>query len=188
MTTTPEIKRSPETVAAIELLTDLAKGFTAHHRDLQVHGADASSSKTILAIRSHPWDYPKLVGAKGKHHRAIQTIFSTVGQRVGREIEFTLLPVERRDKQPEQYLPNDDWDPRPMHSLLERTLAMAFGAEACLLFVRHDSQELSTFMVETCETAILGNVEFHLALYAIFHAIGKNQGRLVHVEFVQPKA
>jgi predicted RNA-binding protein YlqC (UPF0109 family) len=186
MTTNPPIQSSPETAAAVELLRDLCRGFTSHHAELAVHGADVSHTKAILAIRCHPFDFPKLVGGKGKHHRAIQTIFSTIGQRLGRDMEFTLLPVERREKQPDEFRADEQWNPEPMRKLLDRVLAMAFGATACSLELTHDG-DVSTFVVN-CPEDVFGRIDFHLAVHAIFHAIGKTQGRLVHVEFKAAEA
>ncbi len=166
----------------IELLRDLARGFTAHHSALEVHGADASAGRIITAIRAHGEDYPKLVGSRGKHHNAMQTILHAIGEKLGKDIDYTLMPAERVPKVPDEFRPASDWKSKKMRTLLERVLAMAFGVRAFSIKIRTEGQK-AVFVVTTDQPELATRLDFHLAVHTIFHAIGKTEGMLVHVEF-----
>ena len=183
--TATTVQRSPETQEAIELLTELLKGFTARHEDLQVNGADAGPSKSILAVKCHPWDYPKVVGKQGKNHWSLQRILTAIGARQGRLVEFTLLPSERREKGPDEFRPDPKWKPGPILLLLNRVLSMAMGPGEYVAKC-DQTPELATLVVIVDE--VTGELmELAQATHAIFHAIGKTQGRKVTVEFREAK-
>lgn len=169
---------------AIELLRDLARAFTLHHHNLKVDGAEMTGG-IVLAIKCDRDDHPKLVGSQGKHIQSLQAIMRALGAKIGKKINLTLLEPDQGEKGPPRpFQPNPHWNRELVESLMRGVLS------ACLpgsyrLESASSELGLTTYEVIPEQWGEICEREFPLAVHAIFHAIGKNQGVDLHVNFTR---
>lgn len=175
------INRSTETQKLIEILRELVCGYTRHHDKLKVDGADMGTT-IIMAIRGDIDDHPKLVGTKGKHVWALETIVQAIGRKMGRTVRLTLMdPLPGEQGPPAVFKPNPNWVEGAIVFLLRLVLDAALPTPYSLE-VMH-VLDLTTIQVRP---AVWGDLcergDFAKAVHAIFHAVGKTQGRDVHID------
>lgn len=182
MTTTARQPKPKPANDAVEFIRELAKGFTKHHRDLQIDGAELPS-RNVLTIQAHKADHPRLVGTQGVNIRALQTLIAAFGEKAAKLHTLTLLDPrvgQREESQP--FAPDPKWKPKATMDRLRRTLDATMP---CAYTIAHaDVGELTTFEVVPAENALplIERGDYARALHVIFHAIGKNEGRQIHVE------
>lgn len=180
-TTTP----APSIVsAAADLLRDIASRYTRFHKELKVNGRELGQTIN-LTLQGHRDDHPKLVGSQGKHIWALQQIFAAAGRRAGRAVRLTLLEPSIGEKQgPSEFVANHEWTPDATMDLLSRILAAASLGGVAAEPV--DNGELTTLVIKVEDpldsAARWATGELGRALHLIFHAIGRTEGRQIHVE------
>lgn len=164
-----------EIAKATTLLRDLAQAFTLHHKALKADGREVGTL-IMLTLQADTDDHPKLIGTKGKHIIALQTLFQAM--RLSRPASLTLLEPTPAPREPiTPFDPNPEWTPDSVIALATRVLA-----EICSqpFTIKVEAVgEMSVLLVETNELQQDGPIQ--RSLHAIIHAIGKCQGRLVHV-------
>lgn len=164
---------------ALDLLRDLARGFTRHHDELRVNGGELGG-KLVLSYQGHGEDHPKLVGTRGAHVFAMTTIFSQLGKKWNRTVRLTLLePREKVAAAHIPYVPDANWNDKPLLDLMRRVLENTLD-----VYTLESIGEGFTAINVTAEVT----PDFAQSVHNIFHAIGKNQGRFVTVEFSREPA
>lgn len=181
----PAAEMDPVVYAAVSLLRSLTTAYTRHHEQLETEGRKVGS-QIMLTIRAHADDHPKLVGSKGKHIWALQQIFQAAGRRAGETVQITLLPPVHGQRGRElEYVENEHWTPDNMAELLEMVLEAT--TISGVLMDPQDVGGMTTFLLvpgDANDPAARWDEKPGLAhaLHLLFHAIGKTQGHIVHVQ------
>lgn len=175
--------KDPDVEQLTALLRALLAAYTRWHRDMKINGAKLTSGVQI-SVQAHRDDHPRLVGSRGTHIMAIQTLFAFIGRRAGRVVRVTLLEPATGEKLPlEPYVENPKWKPEPMRKLLGAVASAVFGEGEVTLTVNAVG-EMTVFEIAPKQaiSQLMRDAEIEKAFHLIFHAIGKAQGRIVHVQ------
>jgi predicted RNA-binding protein YlqC (UPF0109 family) len=170
-----------ETVTA--LMRDLVSAYTRHHEALRIT-AERMGPSIGITLQAHKDDHPRLVGARGAHIWALQCIFAFIGARLGRPVKVTLMEPWTGEKMPLRgYEEKPDWDEKPMLALLGRIVGAIVGNNVRTEAVSNGG--MTNILVQTPDwSELMTKHQLGLALHQLFHAIGKLEGRIVHVEIV----
>jgi predicted RNA-binding protein YlqC (UPF0109 family) len=186
MKPTTTTTQNPDVAKLTKLLRELVAAFTRHHAELKVDGAKMGSG-IQLSLQAHRDDHPRIVGSCGTHIRAIQNLFGFMGRRLGIQVRVTLLEPNRGEKWPlEPYVENTEWRVGPMLNILTNVCGAVFGEGATC--EPADIGEMTVIEVRPGAgwCALMDDTRTPLALHLLFHAIGKAQGRIVHVHVIDP--
>lgn len=179
--------KHPGDADILQLLGDLVRGYSRHHKDLVVHGVKLAGSYA-LSIQGNKDDHGRLVGEQGKNIRALKAIFERIGRKIRFPTDVILAPptVGFQGKQL-VFEPDPDFRHGATTALLERTLSFCLARSYSLAIgegIGSTEYELTPDQVEL--PIIRG--DFIAALHAIFHAIGKNRGRIILIKLNDPGA
>lgn len=171
----------------IDLLGALTRAYTHHHNDLAVCGAKMAGS-IALSVQGNKDDHGRLVGIQGMNIWALQTIFTRIGRKMGLPVRLTLLAPTVGTQQPVVPFASD---PSFKHgattALLQRVLAYALAYSYDLLIADVGDNTHYEITVSDDELPIVRG-DLVDALHNIFHAIGKNRGRIIHLSLNDPEA
>lgn len=175
-TTTKAGGKSKAHEPVVKLVRDLVLRYTKHPEALQVDGGEMGPA-IVMAVKAHRDDHPRLVGSQGRNISALQAVARAYGARHGRQIRLTLLEPTIGEKMArEEFREDPQWQPDATLKLLKRLIGETHEGKAK---VRHNAvASLSYFMV-AADTPI--TTELLAALNTLFHAIGRNEGRLIEV-------
>lgn len=173
-TTTPPKRSRPPHEAAALFVRELVTRYTKHHGVLTCDGG-AMGGQIVLALRAHRDDQPRIVGSQGRNIGALQALARAYGARLGLGLRLTLLEPVTGEKMPrEEFRENPEWKHPPTKRLLEKVLA-------CTLDGEHRTTHKTVGDLSYLEIEPAPAQEFVGYLHTIFHAIGRNEGRLIEV-------
>lgn len=172
----------PTATDAEKLLCDLVQAFTRHHKDLQIRSGKVGN-KWIATIECNADDHPKLVGKGGRQIWGIKRLFENIiARRIGKTVEVGLLdPTRGRRLPPPEFKANPNWDHGPLVALLTRTLKLALSLPFQIKIVPIANQTGIELKVNPCEIDVVRGPMMD-ALQNIFKAIGRHDGRDIHLE------
>jgi len=184
MKTKDEEKRKEET-ANERLLRDLVSALVTQPEAVQIKTKRVNERSEIIALRVAQDDYAQVYGSMGRTMTALQTMFSFIGKRDGREIVF-VLPESNYSRQWKPRAPfqrRDDWDSGPLVKLLSAVLDR----------VSSRPPEVKAFDIDETTSVIVepraedrGVVEVLVPyLDPIFVVMGWQQGRKLHLYVAQ---
>jgi predicted RNA-binding protein YlqC (UPF0109 family) len=176
MTTTTTDATPAQT--AREFFRKLILGYTQHENDLEVSAGDLPG-RIVITVRANRDDHPRIVGTRGAHIMALQSIAAAYGRRNNTKIALTLLePVRGEKAQLRPFEAAENWNEGEtmelMNELLDRTTPQGWHADHVAV------AELSTIQITRADGEPVP-ADFVQSLHLLFHAIGKNQGRQIHV-------
>lgn len=177
MTTTTTKKRTgakqPHEAAA-EFVRGLVSRYTKFPEALEVTGGQLGP-QIMIALRAHRDDQPRLVGSQGRNIVALQGLARGFGAMLGHGLKLTLLEPTVGEKLPRaEFKPDPEWQPAPTKRLLGATINHVSPETHT---VAHSTVgDLSFFEIKPAPVQDLVS-----ALHTIFHAIGRNEGRLIEV-------
>jgi predicted RNA-binding protein YlqC (UPF0109 family) len=183
--------KDPKLEKVLLLLRETILSYTKHGDRLETTGASLSTS-IAFTVQAHRDDHSKIVGAKGQHIWALQTIFDFIGRSIGTRVRVTLLEPAFGEKLPlTPYQADPKWKPEKVLGLIRRILDLVLVAHYELK-AEGESQttiEIKPTMIDRPRLLRMDNSEkndFGEALHYIFHAIGKSQGRIIYIDVVDP--
>lgn len=175
MTTTTKAKKStiPHEAAA-DFVRGLLVRYTKHPEALEVTGGQLGT-QIMIAVRAHADDQPRIVGSQGRNIGALQGLARAFGACLGLNLKLTLLEPTQGFKLPrEEFREDPDWQATNTKKLLGATIT---AVTHDVYTVTHKTVGgLSFFEIKPPPAAELGNW-----LHTIFHAIGRNEGRMIEV-------
>lgn len=136
-----------------------------------------TSAGISLGVHCHVDDYRFIIGKKGRAVRALQTIFSVIGQASGQKISISVSdPGGLRNEG--TVIPPMSWErDKEIGALFERTLKASsfYGAKVL-------PQSAGNKTVLTVHPGKFVPEELHEALEIIFRAMGRMNGRYVELD------
>lgn len=168
---------APEVLA---LLRDLVFGYTRHHGDLKVQAVHLTSS-LALSMQGNKDDHGRLVGEQGRNIRSVQAIFERIGRKIGQPINLTLVPpaVGEQSKL-EPFAADPNFSHGATTALLRRVLAASLGRPFALAVAQGIGSTEYELTPDPEELPIVRGALAD-AIHSIFHAVGKNRGRIIRV-------
>lgn len=181
-----KLKTDRSTDLVVEVVRSLLEGYTRHHRDLKIDGKSMGSI-VALQISANRDDQPYLVGRNGQHLAAMNEIMFPIGRRLRRTIVLSLQEPKVGDKlPPRKFETNADWKPDETRKLLNLTLKHVLRAD--FKIDEHHDENVSVFQIVPARSdEPLLTPALESALDIIFDAIGKANGRTVHVAGLAPQ-
>jgi len=168
-----------------DLIADLLREFILHPDSLKVSAVPLAQSISIR-IEVHTGDMGRIIGEKGAHFRALESLCLCAGLKHG--VAINLAPIaEPKGGRPDRYekfKARDDWRYSEILSLLERAAKMIFKSEEAISLTTTDEDEHLTIVTvnvarrESYEVIVAGS----LALRTLFNAVGKANGRTIFVQ------
>jgi predicted RNA-binding protein YlqC (UPF0109 family) len=179
----PAAAEKPKTTPDVELLKKVVNAFTRHHDALQIE----IERDGVIVLQSCRDDHPRIVGAAGRNITAIRNIFQFIAAR--RKEKLTIIlnePTTGQRAALEPYQPDPAWKPdgvvELMTDILKRIVSSAFTVEA----VSAKDTTLLQIRGSKDDDRILEILQ--PSLQTIFHAIGRAQGRALHVVIASNEA
>lgn len=156
-----------------DFMERLIRAFTKHHKQIefetQTHGANV-----FVAVRVHRDDHPRMVGSKGSHIRALNVIATLWGIVNGVTARFSLQEPNTGEKKPlVDFKAARKWDSAPVVQLFGDTMRAIYPSANFEVVNLGDATNI--LLKPAIREDLLSCVHF------IFHAIGKNQGRMIYV-------
>lgn len=172
----------PTTTDAEKLLCDLVLAFTRHHKDLKIQSGKVGN-KWIATVQCHADDHPKLVGKDGRQIWGIKRLFQTIiARRIGKTVEINLLdPVAGKRMPTPEFKANPNWDHGQLVALLTRTLKLSLSLPFQIKIVPIANQTGIELKVNPLEIDSVRGPMMD-ALQNLFKAIGRHDGRDIHLE------
>lgn len=165
------------------LVKELLKGFTHHHGNLKVTSVRLGSVVSI-EISGNRDDQPKLIGSKGGHIAAMNTLMRAVGKKCGVRIVLSLKePTIGVKRPPQAFVPNPNWKPERTLKLLQSIVSAAIPVR--FRIGQHHDETNSVFEIKPIDGKPI-DADVFSALETIFDAVGKANGRTVII--AQPSA
>jgi predicted RNA-binding protein YlqC (UPF0109 family) len=176
----PEMNQDTATESIVAVVRELLKGFIHHKRDLKVKGRRMGSIVSV-EISGNRDDQPKLVGTRGQHIAAMNLIMRAVGARLNLRIVLSLHEATIGQKLPPRpFRENHNWKPEPTRKVLRQVIDSIFPT-APTIEEHHDENGSIFQVVPDPQEESLFTKDLEGALQAIFDAIGKANGRTVHI-------
>jgi len=173
---------APEVLA---LLRDLAYGYTRHHGDLKVQAIQMDSI-LALSMQGNKDDHGRLVGDQGRNIRSLQMIFTRIGRKIAQPIELTLVPpIVGRQEKISPFAPDPKFKHGATTALLLRCLKAAMARPFSLAMAEGIGSTEYELTPAAEELPIVRGALIE-AIYSIFHAVGKNRGRIIRVSLNDP--
>jgi len=74
-----------------ELVEMIAKALVDSPDQVEVSQSDEDAERTVLEVRVAPEDLGKVIGKRGRTARALRTILSASGVKLGRRLELRIV-------------------------------------------------------------------------------------------------
>jgi len=148
-----------------------------------------------MVIKTAPEDRPRVIGAKGKHFRALEAIIASLARQINRETHLAIdesAPRQMTSPSKAQSF-NTPKDMAPVEKLLKNTVSMFMDSPDSVQVVRTDIGTTTIFEVRVKEeniaaiTGPIANFDYGSdglvigSIKNLFDGIGKNHGRLIRV-------
>jgi len=163
----------------------LLLSFIQYPDDLNLK-IEVSGATIFISCQVNRDDHPKLVGSKGTHIWAMQTLVRAIADKYREynlKIEFRLLePVVGEKKDLTKFQPNEKWNSKNVVETLREICSLTFADPVEILVSERDthySTQIRIIASERERARLQGDLR--QALHYLFHAIGKSQGRLIYI-------
>lgn len=162
-----------------EIYTRYASMMVRHPDLLRVE-SEETGEMCEIRVRGHHGDHGLLIGASGRNVKAMQFILAEIGKRDRRAVRVRVFtPWVGEAQPPQRFEPRSGWQREDDERLA--------GAAAELLGHLRGSEEVVEAIADPKgdRTALrwkcwyVPSTELEDAIYTIFRAIGKTQGRLI---------
>ncbi len=196
---------SPDITETLSLLRELVSAFVAHPEALDFKHQAAADGSVYFAMRVHPDDEGRCVGAGGCHVNALAFLVQEMGAKLGHSWTFMLVTEnEARDRTASVPRRAFDFRPDPVISLVGRLLGRiarhSFGIYldagsgprvhlSYVLSLRMDDREDRAAVnreipLLTTEREGRASVEMNVlaAVGTMLRAIAKHQGVRLHIQ------
>lgn len=169
----------PDDKAALDLLKRTAKGFIAYPENLEVVCTYSGDRLTILNLRAHAADSPRLVGRHGLRFAALRLLLAEAGAKAGRELKLDRLmsPVIGEPEVMPPFQRRDDWPKEPIRALLRDCCEALFSGGAEIECRDVGGNAVFTLTISEKEPGPESSVGEKVdCLRSIFSAIGPTNG------------
>ena len=149
-----------------------------------------------MVIKTHPDDIPRVIGAKGKHFRALEAIIASLARQINRETHLAIDDKGRVPGSPTSKAPsfNTPKDMAPVEKLLKNTVSMFMDSPDSVEVIRTDIPPGTTIFEVRVKDANIAAITGPMvnfdygpdgavigSIKNLFDGIGKNHGRLIRV-------
>jgi predicted RNA-binding protein YlqC (UPF0109 family) len=175
-------KEETATTSTADLLRSLVGNFVGHLDAVEIEskpGGGLGLAETIT-LRVHADDTPVTVGAGGRMFKALRTIIQTVGAREDRAVRLMLLEPNVGEQSRFGYPPeNPEFRPKVVEALVRKTLDLLLLDEYEVDMYDREGGVMIEVKTSTREQELADALAPYLG--SVFNAIGKRQGKDVHL-------
>lgn len=176
-----------------DMLGSLVKGVVSKPDEVTIL---QSSHGPLVAfiIKTAPQDVPRVIGAKGKHFRALEAIIGNLAKKIGRETHLSIDESGPRNPGQKILAFGIQKDLAPVEALMRKTVAMFMDRPDAAIITRTDLDTKTTVLhikidEENYDSIIGPETSFEYgvdgliigSIKNLFDGIGKNHGRLIRV-------
>ncbi len=168
----------------VNILTRILDQFTYHPETRKVW-AVAVGRSWMVKLQLHRADTPRVVGERGSHIRALDTISAAIGAKNGVNIRTQLLePEVGLPERYHKFKPAENWNTEAVTKLADDICASVFVSPYAVK-VNDGADFTSTIeiQIDRSENKTLVDT-IQKAMQVVFNAVGKANGRILFVDVV----
>lgn len=166
-----------------QLLRRLISEFTYHPEALRIVSEPIGRMGKIT-LQAHKADTSRIVGERGSHIKALTAIVEAIGDKEGQPLIVELIePVFGEPERFAKYKGAENWNGEKIRQLLQDVAAAIFRPEPKI--ETHSAGETTAMEILVQQRSQSHRVDdLEIALRALFNAIGKANGRKLHVSIL----